>query len=501
MPWSVWPYPHRRQKSSMTKLRVRFVFDCMSANRRDLRNETLDTRRGQASQIVGQLPAHIQRDFEAHTAYCAGAWRSWVRGGSPSRSGPAAETVAEWWVARLALAVVSLLLTACATPYQPRGLGPGPTISPTSSAPPGVVAQAIPPTRVRSPVASGTSGPVAWEITAVEQNRGADGRVILWTYDLILRERNGVGIGFQTVVTDSEGARTRTSAYTGPYVRRLEPQGEVRYRDEYWITLAPESAGGFGSIPGGREGVRILKRFEGRDDAGKTVRVDVRFSLDPSVGDPPSTAIDTTPLPAVRSLKSEDLGSLVGAWHGHLLDARRIAFPLEVQIRADGQFDAVVGTVVKQRFPGHFTVASSGELEYGTRTAIGRVTVHGEDRQRVLVGTAQVRPGTGTSSAVLPYSIRVRPTGPAGAVAPSPVTTIPPPAPPPATPPIASTSVPEVLTNESVVDMVNAGLDESVILAKIAATPARFDTRTDALIELKRAAVPDRVLAAMVGKR
>jgi hypothetical protein len=49
--------------------------------------------------------------------------------------------------------------------------------------------------------------------------------------------------------------------------------------------------------------------------------------------------------------------------------------------------------------------------------------------------------------------------------------------------------------------MVRAGLDESVILAKITATPARFDTRTEALIELKRAGVPDRVLAAMVGKR
>lgn len=362
-----------------------------------------------------------------------------------------------------------------------------------------VVAQATTPATARSPVYSGTSGSVAWEVVAIEQNRSADGRVILWSYDLILRERNGVGIAFQTVVTDSEGARTRTSAYTRPYVRRLEPQGEVRYQDEYWITLAIESAGGFGSIPGGREGVRILKRFEGRDDAGKAVRVDVRFPLDFAVGERPSITSDTTPLPAARSLKAEDLGSLVGAWHGHLADARGITFPFEVQIRPDGQFEAAVGTVVKQRFQGRFTVASPGELEYGTRNAIGRVTVHGEDSQRVLVGTAQVRPGT--SSAVLPYSIRVRPTGPAGAVAPSPVTTVPPPAPTPATPPITSTSVPEVLTNESVVDMVKAGLDESVILAKITATPARFDTRTDALIELKRAGVPDRILAAMVGKK
>ena len=58
----------------------------------------------------------------------------------------------------------------------------------------------------------------------------------------------------------------------------------------------------------GRES-RILKRFEGRDDAGKTVRVDVRFSLDPSVGDPPSTAIDTTPrLATIRSFEVQTSG-------------------------------------------------------------------------------------------------------------------------------------------------------------------------------------------------
>ena len=49
--------------------------------------------------------------------------------------------------------------------------------------------------------------------------------------------------------------------------------------------------------------------------------------------------------------------------------------------------------------------------------------------------------------------------------------------------------------------MVKAGLDEALILAKIAATPTRFDARTEALIALKQAGVPDRVLAAMVEKR
>jgi hypothetical protein len=74
----------------------------------------------------------------------------------------------------------------------------------------------------------------------------------------------------------------------------------------------------------------------------------------------------------------------------------------------------------------------------------------------------------------------------------------------PPTSPLPAALIPidaEILTNESILSMVKAGLDESVILAKITATPARFDTRTEALIELKRAGVSDRVLTAMVGKK
>lgn len=59
----------------------------------------------------------------------------------------------------------------------------------------------------------------------------------------------------------------------------------------------------------------------------------------------------------------------------------------------------------------------------------------------------------------------------------------------------------EVLTNDAILHMVQVRLDESVIPAKIVATPARFDTRIEALIELKRAGVSDRILAAMIGKK
>ena len=57
----------------------------------------------------------------------------------------------------------------------------------------------------------------------------------------------------------------------------------------------------------------------------------------------------------------------------------------------------------------------------------------------------------------------------------------------------------EVLTNDSVVKMVKAGLPDAVIIQKIRASERKFDTSADALIKLKGAGVPDKVIEAMVG--
>ncbi|HYB71153.1 MAG TPA: hypothetical protein VEH80_10790 [Candidatus Bathyarchaeia archaeon] len=63
----------------------------------------------------------------------------------------------------------------------------------------------------------------------------------------------------------------------------------------------------------------------------------------------------------------------------------------------------------------------------------------------------------------------------------------------------ASTSVAqEVLTNDSVIQMVKAGLPEAVVIAKIKSTPSKFDLKTDSLVSLKKAGVSDKVLEAMV---
>lgn len=58
----------------------------------------------------------------------------------------------------------------------------------------------------------------------------------------------------------------------------------------------------------------------------------------------------------------------------------------------------------------------------------------------------------------------------------------------------------ELLTNETVISLVNAGLGPEAIEAKISASRGSFDTSTNALIALKQAGVPDSVIAAMLNR-
>ena len=64
--------------------------------------------------------------------------------------------------------------------------------------------------------------------------------------------------------------------------------------------------------------------------------------------------------------------------------------------------------------------------------------------------------------------------------------------------PGATSLAQEVLTNDSVIQMVKAGLPEAIVIAKIKWTSTKFDLKTDSLVNLKKAGVSDKVLEAMV---
>ena len=58
----------------------------------------------------------------------------------------------------------------------------------------------------------------------------------------------------------------------------------------------------------------------------------------------------------------------------------------------------------------------------------------------------------------------------------------------------------EVVTNQTVVDMVNAKLPTDVIITKIQTSKTSFDTSTDALVKLNKSGVPSDVVKAMMQK-
>lgn len=58
----------------------------------------------------------------------------------------------------------------------------------------------------------------------------------------------------------------------------------------------------------------------------------------------------------------------------------------------------------------------------------------------------------------------------------------------------------QALTNNDIIALVNAGISPKVIIEKITASPAAFDTSTDALVRLAGAKVPPEVIKAMVEK-
>jgi hypothetical protein len=60
-------------------------------------------------------------------------------------------------------------------------------------------------------------------------------------------------------------------------------------------------------------------------------------------------------------------------------------------------------------------------------------------------------------------------------------------------------TAPAELTNKDVLDMVRSGLATEIIVAKIKASPGKFDTSAATMADLKAANVPDAVIMAMVG--
>lgn len=59
-------------------------------------------------------------------------------------------------------------------------------------------------------------------------------------------------------------------------------------------------------------------------------------------------------------------------------------------------------------------------------------------------------------------------------------------------------SAAEVLTNESIISMVKAGLGDQLIISKIKTTQNQFDLSTEKILKLKRSGVSENVIKTMI---
>ena len=157
----------------------------------------------------------------------------------------------------------------------------------------------------------GDAGPVNWEIVGIRSNITPDERQIQWNYTLILRETGGRAIQFETLETSAQSREHPDALLAGTQAQafrvRLAPRGEYRLNMNYGLSFTNSVTGGFGTLPGGRQGVLVQYRLAGQDEAGQKITVTIPVTLYPGAGTqvrgatapPPSVSpeVGTSPRP------------------------------------------------------------------------------------------------------------------------------------------------------------------------------------------------------------
>jgi hypothetical protein len=113
----------------------------------------------------------------------------------------------------------------------------------------------------------GTSGPVAWEVVDMVKTRPSP-ETIRWDYVLILKERAGTGIQFDTGDAGLSGARVSPIPRQFEFRRRLEPNSELRVPRSATCSQCREYSAG-----------TVFVRYFGKDDFGKRVTIRIRVPL------------------------------------------------------------------------------------------------------------------------------------------------------------------------------------------------------------------------------
>jgi hypothetical protein len=247
----------------------------------------------------------------------------------------------------------------------------------------------------------------------------SDGMRMRWSYTIVLREKAGSAIQFETL---EYGILTHTVATGGfrrsEFSRRIEAGSELR--------LNTVDSWGMGSMGASRQfgttaelGTMIVeRRYIGKNAQGQAVVVPVRLELDRGSGrQSRQPASSDPPLPPTRTLQAGDLASLAGQWEGF---CQRDGFhiPMAATVRDDGSIELAENDPPTLRFRAKLSI-HDGRVAYTGRET-GEFVLHQDGARRGLVGQITL-PASGTAPALtLPVRLHSASTAAAASLPPTP---------------------------------------------------------------------------------
>jgi hypothetical protein len=103
-----------------------------------------------------------------------------------------------------------------------------------------------------------------------------DGQEISWRYTIVLKEQSGHGVQFTKHYRSFQHQNLMPVANESDFERRLAANSELRVS---WLFREHGIDRSRRVVQRGG-GIQAWHRFQGRDDSGQSVTVDVRFDLD-----------------------------------------------------------------------------------------------------------------------------------------------------------------------------------------------------------------------------
>jgi hypothetical protein len=234
----------------------------------------------------------------------------------------------------------------------------------------------------------GVSGSVTWEVVDIAQYVAADGRAIRWDYTVVLKEMSGTTVTFDRVEAQTKGdARSglMAGAEVRDFRRRLEANSELRLNESYTVYFTDAAVSRPLENPASRENYTRYLRYSGKSGTGAEVPVLVSFPLNAGIGrkvEPPKM---TASLPPPRSLRPDELTTLMGTWIGSYRTEFGIDIPIRVTVNEGGAFEVAEGNPVRNRFTGSLSILGD-KVQWYSGADSGPFTFHEGGGQRVLVG-------------------------------------------------------------------------------------------------------------------